>query len=147
MIIPTTTLLAVVRKHPMPPAKRLVVGLGLHVGVGCEEIKEAILITLKRFGLSFEECRNLAASETRQDEEGLLEFGRKHGLFIEFFTGRELQTIQPKLANPSKVVYELSGLYGVAEAAALLSAKADRLLVGKQKFPNVTVAIAVAEAE
>ena len=65
---------------------------------------------------------------------------RKNGWQIDFFSRQELNRVAG--ITPSAVVYQAIGAQGVAEPAALLSAAAETLLMEKQKWPNVTLALA-----
>jgi cobalt-precorrin 5A hydrolase len=58
-----------------------------------------------------------------------------------FFQPEELAVIQTP--TPSGVVEKHMGVKSVCEAAALLAARTDRLLVTKQKSLNATLAVAL----
>jgi cobalt-precorrin 5A hydrolase len=60
---------------------------------------------------------------------------------IHYFSSKELGSVK-NIEHPSQVVKKYTGTEGVCEAAALLSAGAERLLVPKQVLKNVTVAVA-----
>ncbi len=120
--------------------KNLVVGIGLHRGVGASEIEEAVLRVLREHGLSPRSIRNLATVRGRE-EPGLLEFARKYKLPIESFSLEELKSLNP----PSRSAARRSlGVPGVCEPAALLSS-GGRLLVPKVKFKDIALAVARAE--
>jgi hypothetical protein len=120
----------------------------LHVGIGCnrdtptEEIKKAILDTFSRFNLSQQSIAALATIDIKNDEEGLLDFSEQRAWPLRTFSTEELAVVKD-LPTPSEQAKKCVGVAGVAEPAALLSAGATDWLVTKQKYPNVTVAVAL----
>lgn len=121
--------------------KNLVVGIGCNRNTSKEEIESVILKVLMDAGLSQKSIRNLATIDVKNDEAGLLAFAGKSGLTINYFTKEELHKADLQSA-PSRHVMEAVGVGGVCEPAAMLSARASRLLVAKIKSGNVTVAVA-----
>lgn len=122
----------------------------LHVGIGCnrgtpaEEIVQAIKETFNKSGLSLESIASIATIDVKKDEGGLLIACEDQHWPLRIFTAEELATVK-ELPNPSSYAEKFVAVSGVAEPAAVLAAKANRWLVEKQKFPNVTVAIALEE--
>ncbi len=122
----------------------------LHVGVGCnrgtpmEEIYQAICDTFESQNLSMHSIAALATIQQKADEAGLLQICEQKDWPLKFFSSEELSEV-PNLPNPSEYAQKCVGAPGVAEPAALLSAGANRLLVEKRKFSNVTVAVAIQE--
>lgn len=109
----------------------VVVGLGLHVGVGADEILAAIEAALASCNLRLPDVRNFATNAARSDEPGLHALPRETGIPVEFYLPPELERNQSCGAVPS-----------LCEAAARLSAATTELLLPKQKTGLVTVAIA-----
>lgn len=92
-------------------------------------------------GLSQMSIRNLATIDVKRDEDGILKFAKKYGLTVDFFNKEELE--KAKLVTPPSLhVIDAVGVGGVCEPAAMLSARASKLIVKKVKSGNVTVAIA-----
>jgi cobalt-precorrin 5A hydrolase len=120
--------------------KSLVVGLGCNRNTEDEEIRQAITDVLSAHGLSLKSVRNLASVDLKQDEPGLLAYAKASGLHLEFFSRESLNAVE--VPNPSDQVLRFVGTKGVAEPAALLSARASSLAVPKVKSGNVTVAVA-----
>lgn len=121
--------------------RSLVVGIGCNRGTSERQIAWLYDRTLKRHGLSPLSVRNMATISEKRDEEGLLAFARKRGLEIDFISKARLR----KAATPSgqsEAVYRNMGVYGVCEPAALVSAGVTRLIVGKKKTKDVTIAVA-----
>ena len=120
----------------------------LHVGVGCnrgtpeEEIWQAVEDTFSRFGLALESIASFATIEAKADEVGLLAAAQNRQFPLNIYTAEALSQV-PDIPNPAAYVRETVGAPGVAEPAAMLAAGASTLLVEKQKFANVTVAVAL----
>ncbi len=125
--------------HP----RNLVVGVGCNRGTSSAELEQALEEFLAAGSFSGSSVRNLASIDLKQDEAGLLEMARKNGWQIDFFSKQELNRVAGVV--PSAVVYKAIGVQGVAEPAALLSAATETLLMEKQKWPNVTLALALAD--
>lgn len=129
----------------------------LWVGVGCIRgtsqalIAEAIAQTCQQFQLAPKAIAGIATLDLKADEGGLLDYCNLHGYPLRTFPPAQLQGIP--VPNPSAVVEQEVGTPSVAEAAALVGAKAQQLLVPKQIFKSeevaeaVTVAIAQADQE
>lgn len=121
--------------------KSLVIGLGLHWDTSKDEIVQGIQTTLQEAGLSFKCVRNVATINREAMVKGLQEFSSEYKIPVEYFDKSQLSTID--VPNPSNTVMRFEGTPSVSEAAAMFSAKNNKLLVQKRKFPpNLTVAIA-----
>ena len=119
--------------------KSLVVGIGLHWDTNKEIIINGIQSTLKKANLSFKCIRNIATIKKRTNK-GLKEFSNEFNIPEEYFDNNQLLSVD--VPNPSDTVKKFEGTASVSEASAILSAKSDRLIVQKQKFPpNLTVAV------
>lgn len=126
----------------------------LWVGIGCERLtpKETIAQAIDRVCLSNNLSANaiagIATIDIKADEVGLLEVCQERNLPLRTFTAKELSSIS--VPNPSQVVQAEVGTPSVAEAAALMAAEVESLLVTKQIYKSqgaVTVAIAQAKRE
>ncbi|MGH7963347.1 MAG: cobalt-precorrin 5A hydrolase [Candidatus Binatia bacterium] len=122
--------------------KTLVVGIGCDRGVTVEEIETAIDHVFADHHLARASIRNLATYVLKKDEDGLLEFIRQHRLPLEWYEAPEINRVEDLIPNPSDVVYKFTGVLGVAEPAALLSAQVTHLLVEKVKCGRLTLAVA-----
>ena len=110
----------------------------LHVGVGCRKQCDPTGIAaymdqqLRKAGVS---PLSLASVDTitLKADEPLLDSLRQQWPFVQthIYTVEELQEIQ--VPHPSQKAFEVTGLYGVSEAAALKSAQEGPLLIEKQK--------------
>ena len=119
----------------------------LAVGVGCkretpaEQILGAVRMALAEAGLAEGSVGLLASVEDKAEEAGLLAAARTLARPVRFFSREALAAAGP-LPNPSPYVQDVLGIPGVAEPAAMIGAGAQKLLVQKRKFANVTVAVA-----
>lgn len=122
-----------------PPS--LTVGIGCNRNTPLAEIQALLAGTLERFQLSIHSLACLATIDAKSDEPGILALAERLGIGLRFYTREELSQVTA-VENPSETVNRHMGVQSVCEAAALLAAKSDRLIVGKQKTRNVTVAVA-----
>jgi cobalamin biosynthesis protein CbiG len=119
----------------------LVLGLGARAGVPAEELGAAVDVALQRAGLEPAAIVALATLDRRAAEDGVRAVARQHGWPVTGFTAAELAAID--VPQASELVAAATGTPSVAEAAALLAAGPDAVLVlPKTAFPRSTVAIA-----
>ena len=121
--------------------KNLIIGIGCNRGTSGSEIEGAVKDTLNKNNLSFLSVCAIGTIDIKGKEPGLIAFAKKYNLRINAFTTDELNTV--KGISKSDAAFKATGANAVAEPAALLGAKTDRLLVKKQKKGNVTVAAAI----
>jgi precorrin-4 C11-methyltransferase len=110
--------------------KSLVLGVGCERGIPAAALEDGLHRFLREHGYSRDSIAALASVELKADEEGLIELARRHGWTTNFFSAAELAAVPSP--SPSEVVARCVGTPGVAEPAALLAARTDRLLVEKQ---------------
>ena len=125
----------------IPRPRCLAVGVGCNRGTGPDEIAEFIGRVVEEHSLSPTCLSLLATAEIKRDEAGITEAANKLGVDVVYFSAEALNQVE--VPNPSKNVRGHVGAKSVCEAAAILAAKGGRLLVTKQKTPNVTVAVAL----
>ncbi len=119
--------------------KNLIIGIGCNRGVKAHEVRTALNEICLAKGLNRQAVAALASLDLKSDEEGLLEFCQEENMAITFYTASQLNTV---CTSHSEVVFKATGAYGVCEPAALLRATTNKLLHGKTKWTNVTMAIA-----
>jgi cobalt-precorrin 5A hydrolase len=122
-------------------AKTIIVGVGCRRGVSAERIVEAVNEALARAGVAIEQVRLLASADIKADEPGLLEAARRLGVPVRFISSEEIRGSGREFAR-SEFVQRKVNLPAVAEPAALLAGRRTRLLLPKQTFTGVTVAVA-----
>jgi precorrin-4 C11-methyltransferase len=123
-----------------PPV--LALGIGCNRGTPSTEIVEAVTKVLAENNLAPASVFCAGTITEKADEPGLVEACQTMGWEMRVFSHEEIARVE-NITNPSEVVLKTLGVYGVAEPAAILSARAEHVLVTKQKFPNVTVAVAI----
>lgn len=110
----------------------------LHLGIGCrkqcnpEGIPEYIGQEIKKKGLSTLALASVSTIELKKDEPLLQTFCDQYS-FIQrhIYQPEELKDIE--VPNPSPKAFEVTGLFGVAEAAASKSGHNGELVIEKQK--------------
>ncbi len=127
-----------------PPC--LVVGVGCNRGTAATEILQNVRTTLAEAGLVAAGVAAVATIEDKQDEIGLLEMCERQNWPLKIFSREQIAAVE-NLPTPSEWAHKALGVAGVAEPAALLAANATELLVAKQKYANVTVAVAQIKPE
>lgn len=122
----------------------VVLGIGCNRGVPEDAIEAAVQDALRGHRIEPAQVRGVASLDLKRDEEGLLAVARRHGWALTFFSAEELGRIA--VPNPSAAVEDATGTASVAEAAAI-AASGGRLLVPKQKYDGITVAVAAVAGE
>lgn len=126
---------------------RVTLGIGCDRGTSLQTLDDAVSDALESAGVPRAAVAVLATIDKKSDEQGLLALARAHGWSLRFYTADELARVA--VPNPSEVVRKHMGTPAVAEAAALLAARAgiNDLLVEKHKHrgadgKHATVSIA-----
>jgi len=122
------------------PIRDIVVGIGCHKGAGADEIEQGINNVLSASGLSDTSLALVCSIDKKSAEAGLLEYSRRHGLPLKFYTAEEINAV--KTPSPvSQHALKVMGVQGVAEPCAILGSKGGELLKHKKKFKNMTVSL------
>lgn len=121
--------------------KDIIVGIGCKKGIDAEAVKQSILHALDMVKLAPERVRLLATIEIKSEEPGLVQAAKELNIPLRIVSCREIAKCA-KEHSKSNFVKEKIGVWGVCEPAALLSGRKTELLLKKQKYPGVTVAIA-----
>lgn len=110
----------------------------LHLGVGCRKdcdpvgVAEHICSAMTEAGLSSLSVASISTIELKAKEalvQSLVEAWPESQRII--YSAQQLSGVE--VPNPSQKAFEVTGVYGVAEAAALVSASEGPLLIEKQK--------------
>ncbi len=121
--------------------KTLIAGVGCRKGIEAEQIVAAIHSAVAAAGVTVEDLRLLASADVKRDEPGLLEAARRMDLPLRLLSSNALRDSTRSFAR-SEFVQEKVGLPAVAEPAALLAGRRTRLLLPKQTYHGITVALA-----
>lgn len=126
---------------------KVILGLGCDRDASLTTLNKAIEQALESIGLDKTQVAGIASIDKKNDEKALLQLAELSGWPLHFFSADQLAQIE--VPNPSETVRRYMGTPAVAEAAALLAAKADlnSLLLEKYKYKgedgkNATVSIA-----
>jgi len=127
-------------------------GIGCDRGCPAQEIENLVRNSISQLAtkhpdVSLAIIRCVSSIDLKADEVGLLEFCASLSTELEVFPAETLRTVEDQLSYKSDVVFREVGCYGVAEAAALLSASSisgctSELVLQKQKTKRATCAIA-----
>lgn len=117
----------------------LKLGLGCRRGASCAAIEAAVTVVFENNGLDFRAVREAASVTLKADEAGLLEFCRKHGLPVSFYSPEELMSVEGRFSS-SEFVKNTVGADNVCERSAALGG--NRLIVPKTASDGVTAAVA-----
>lgn len=127
--------------------KSLVAGIGCDRGVAPEMAERGLLSVLGEHGLSPKSIASIATIDKKKDEPALLALAERLGVPLRVFAAEELDRVRG-IENPSETVRSYVGSRGVAEPAALLASRAERLLVPKKIYTepgagrSMTIAVA-----
>ncbi|NVK20231.1 MAG: precorrin-3B C(17)-methyltransferase [Methylocystaceae bacterium] len=123
-----------------PPV--LALGVGCERGCPADHLIEHALNTLHGAGLSPKSVGCVVSVDVKADEDAVHALAATLGVPARFFTPQELDAQQPRLKNPSDVVFKEVGCHGVAEGAALAAVGGlGELVVEKQKTAKATCAV------
>lgn len=122
-------------------AKTLIAGVGCRKGIDAKQIVSAIHSAVEMADATIGDLRLLASADVKRGEPGLIEAARQLDVPLRLVGSEEIRNSTRRFAH-SNFVQEKVGLPAVAEPAALLAGRRTRLLVAKQTFPGVTVALA-----
>jgi cobalamin biosynthesis protein CbiG len=119
----------------------IVVGIGCSRGCGAGELLDLVDAALREAGVAEgEPVGALATVDAKAREPGLLEAARRRGWPLRTHAAADLRRVA--VPTPSALVARHVGTPSVAEAAALLSSGAERLLLEKRRAARATCALA-----
>ncbi len=120
-----------------------VVGLGWRKGKTTQDLIAAVKKALAEIEVSLEEVRFLATAWVKQKDPVAYEAAKALGTQIRFIPKWLIDHFFEAWPWPrSRFVFQKIGVYGVAEPCALLSGRNTRLVLERQNFDGVTVAVA-----
>ncbi|HBM46602.1 MAG TPA: cobalamin biosynthesis protein CbiG [Lachnoclostridium sp.] len=122
--------------------KSLILGIGCRKQTPGEAIEFAVQEALRQANLDVQAVAAIASIDLKKEETGLLQLSEKLAVPFMTYTSSELEAVQGEFSE-SGFVRQVTGVGNVCERSALLCAGKDaRLLVKKQVYPGVTVAVA-----
>ncbi|MHC1770586.1 MAG: precorrin-4 C(11)-methyltransferase [Flexilinea sp.] len=121
--------------------KTLVLGIGCNKNTPAEEIESCFRQTLEQHNISLAAIKIIATISEKSEEPGICDLVFQHGWELQIVSHEKINKLT-NLPNPSPYSQKLFGISGVAEPCALIASGQDVLLVAKEKYPDVTVAVA-----
>jgi cobalt-precorrin 5A hydrolase len=123
------------------------------VGMGCERhcpesvLRELVETCLAERQLQPNQIKALASIDLKADEVGLIQLAQTLDWPFRTWPAQELRSVEHLLTQRSEIVFKEVGVYGVAEAAALVAAQTitgqpAELILPKHKNTRATCAIA-----
>lgn len=125
--------------------RNLVVGVGCRSGTAKENILNAIKVALARCDRSLLSVRALATIDHKAGEIGLQKAASTLKIPLVCFSATEINSFISKTSldlQHSSFVKKIMGVPGVCEPTALLTTRKGDLILPKQKFQGITVALA-----
>ena len=121
--------------------KDIVIGIGCKRGIRSNEVKEAINNALIVAGVSIDRVRLAGTVDLKANEVGLLSALDELGIPLRVVSRSEIDTCVKDYSKSDFVINKI-GVGGVCEPAALISGRKTKLILRKQKYPGITIAIA-----
>lgn len=121
--------------------KNLIIGIGCGRNTASARIKQAVETALNNANIPLEQVRLLSTIDLKADERGLIEASKELGIPMRIVSKQEIETCA-KTYNKSEFVRGKIGVRGVCEPAALLAGRKTKLILPKQNFRGVTIAVA-----
>ena len=126
--------------HP----QKYALGLGCARGCSVDEMWNLVSKCMEEANIAAGSISSVGSLDLKGDEPAIIETALRLGVPFRLFEANELESLTPKLANPSEVVFTEVGCHGVSEAAAI-ALSGGILVVEKKKTMNATCAIAKSE--
>ncbi len=121
--------------------KDIIIGIGCKRGVASKDVKDAINKAIKIANVSVARVRLAGTVDLKVNEQGLLSALEELSIPLRIVSRQEIDTCAKDYVK-SDFVEEKIGVGGVCEPAALISGRKTKLILKKQKFPGVTIAVA-----
>lgn len=121
--------------------KAAVLGIGCKKGTEERTIERAVDRIFDREGLWHQSICKVASIDLKAEEQGLLEYCHKYGLPFDVYGKEELMSVSGTFTS-SEFVEKITGVDNVCERSAV-RAGGSRLIVSKESYEGVTVAVAV----
>lgn len=121
--------------------KDIIIGIGCKRGIGSDEVKKAICNALNDADVSIDRVRLAGTVDLKADEAGLISALEELGIPLRVVSRSEIDTCAKDYSKSDFVIKKI-GVGGVCEPAALISGRKTKLILKKQKFQGVTIAVA-----
>lgn len=119
----------------------LILGIGCRRGIDGETVRNELLRVLKEQSVDRSRIRCAASLSVKKDEEGLLWAMDELNIPILFVPLDELRSLEYKEASTSPITMKHFDIPGVCEPCALYIARRGKIIMKKQKYRGVTIAL------
>jgi Cobalamin biosynthesis protein CbiG len=132
-----------VKPHLFLRPATLSIGADCRPGVTSAAIFTAVAASCRKIGRSVKSVAVIATAASQEDEIGLLAMVQQMAVPLELYSNEQLQHRSDQTGGKiAELATKQAGGKNVCEAAALLAARTDQLLLGRTVYDQVTVAIA-----
>jgi cobalt-precorrin 5A hydrolase/precorrin-3B C17-methyltransferase len=125
--------------------RRIVLGIGCRKDVSGDDVRKAVIKGLSKAGIEREQVRLAATVELKRNERGLLEAFRELDIPLIFIPVKKINEYCGPFSNSQAAMKHLN-VKAVAEPCALLGGRKTRLIMPKEKYGPVTIAVAREDA-
>jgi cobalt-precorrin 5A hydrolase len=119
-------------------AGKFIIGIGAHRNIDKDKVIAAIRSILEREDISLDDVAFFATAELKKDEAGIIAAAEHFNKPLIHVPHDVINTVKPPSASKAARL----GLVGVCEPAALAVSFEQTIVVPKQNFGDVTIAIA-----
>ena len=121
--------------------KDIIIGIGCKKGISSEAIKNSIKDALQNINISIERVRLLSTVDIKSEEPGLLQTSEELDIPLRVVSRSEIAACTKEFSK-SDFVKEKIGVWGVCEPTAIIAGRKTKLILTKQKYAGVTIAVA-----
>jgi len=121
--------------------KNIIVGVGCRRGVSPGDIISAIKSSLEKVNVDLNCVRLISTIDLKSDEPGLIEASRELNVPLRVISREEIANCLIEYTQSDFVKGKI-GIGGVCEPSAVLGGRKTKLILKKQKYPGITIAIA-----
>ena len=122
--------------------KDVIIGIGCKRGVLADDIKLAIEKSLRDVNIPIDRVRLLSTIDLKANEPGLVSASQELDIPLRIVSREEIASCLIEYKE-SEFVKKSIGVGAVCEPAAILGGRKTKLILTKQKFAGITIAIAV----
>ncbi|MFW6251991.1 MAG: cobalt-precorrin 5A hydrolase [Halanaerobium sp.] len=128
--------------------QNLIIGIGCRKGKTAAELDKALNKLLSEYKLNRESIKKLATIDLKKNEAGILKLAAKNNWPLEIIERQQIREIEKELKiEKSDFVKKTIGVAAAAAPAAVLAADSGSLIIDKQKYAGITLAVVEEEVK